>query len=256
MKITLTCDLCHTTFIGASSYRRYCSSCKRNRASEISRIVADRHRHKCPDCSNRISKEAERCVSCARKALRKTVEVHCSLCSGRFLPISWRQAVGARVIFCPSCKTNRTSEVNRIAWAARKPRGSKSSMRGTDRRLMRLIAEAQNSVKVVFDREKGIGRIPANLLAQYPALATDGTVPSTVPPPRRSHHKVRVRRTHCAKGHELTEANTVLQNRGRVCRTCLNEKARQAYRAAHPKVLSISQFIEKRAAQVASYGTH
>jgi uncharacterized Zn finger protein (UPF0148 family) len=162
-----------------------------------------------------ISQEAEHCRSCARKAFRKTVEVHCDLCRSKFLPKSWRQVAGARIVFCPSCRADpaKATQVRAIAWEARKRKGVKANIAGTsDRRLLRLIAEAQGSVRVLFDREKHIGKIPANLLREYSALAVDGSIPST-PPPRRSHHAA--------------------------------PRALKRTRA-HPKVLSISQFIEKR----------
>ncbi len=217
MKIEITCDHCHNKFIGGSTHRKYCDDCRKNHRTEIAQAVADRKKKLCPDCSKLISQEAERCNSCTRKASRATVAIHCSRCTARFMPVSWRQAK-AKLVFCPSCRMNHRAECDKLAWSAAKQRqrGKGSIGHSVDRRILRLVAEAQNSVKVVFDREKNIGKIPANLLARYPALASEGSIPST-PPPRRSHH---------AK---------VAPPAPRVKRT-----------RAHPKVLSISQFIEKR----------
>jgi hypothetical protein len=103
-----------------------------------------------------------------------------------------------------------------MAWAAAKARSRRKAGPGSpsDRRIVRLVAEARNSVKLLFDRTKCIGTIPPNLLRQYPALV-EGSIAST-PPPRRSHHA------------KVAPAPRVKRTR------------------AHPKVLSISQFIEKR----------
>ncbi len=217
MKIEITCDHCHNKFIGGSTHRKYCDVCRKNESAAIARAVADRKKKPCPDCSKLILQETERCNSCTRKASRATVAIHCSRCTARFMPVSWRQA-NAKLVFCPDCRTNHRAECDKMAWSAAKQRqrGKGSIGHSVDRRILRLVAEAQNSVKVVFDREKNIGKLPANLLAQYPSLAVDGSIPST-PPPRRSHH-----------------AKTTQAPR----------------RVARKKGLSIEQFIQKRTARV------
>ena len=47
--------------------------------------------------------------------------IHCSLCHGLFEPANWRQCVCARVVFCETCRRERTKDVNRIKNAARGP---------------------------------------------------------------------------------------------------------------------------------------
>ncbi len=59
-------------------------------------------------------------------------------------------------------------------WATRKQKGKKAQMASqSDRPVARLIAEAMGTVKVVFDRDKNIGVLPANLKKLY---GPDGTV--------------------------------------------------------------------------------
>ena len=41
------------------------------------------------------------------------------------------------------------------------------------------------------------------------------------------HHN---QKTHCKQGHEYTEANTIVNNNHRRCRTCVNESNKQAMR--------------------------
>jgi hypothetical protein len=94
--------------------------------------------------------------------------VHCSLCQGLFEPANWRQCVRARVVFCGKCRRERTKDVNRIKNAARGPVKKSAQMTGrTDRRIARLIAEAMGSVRTLYDRDAGIGRVPANLQHAY-----------------------------------------------------------------------------------------
>lgn len=46
-----------------------------------------------------------------------------------------------------------------------------------------------------------------------------------------SEHGERSRKTHCSRGHELTEENTHVRRQGfRECRTCIRDRARK-YRA-------------------------
>ncbi len=216
MRIEIVCDHCHNKFIGGSTHRRYCDVCRKNERAAIARAVADRKKKKCPgQCGTMISQEAEHCRSCARKAMRATVAIHCSRCGSRFMPVTWRQ-VNGKLCFCADCRTNHRAECDKLAWAAAKQRSRRKSGPGSpsDRRILRLVAEAQGTVKVVFDREKNIGKIPANLLRQYPALV-EGSIASSAPP-RRSHHA------------KVAPAPRVKRTR------------------AHSKVLSISQFIEKR----------
>jgi hypothetical protein len=42
MKIEITCGLCHKKFIGGSTHRRYCDTCRKNESAAIVRAVADR----------------------------------------------------------------------------------------------------------------------------------------------------------------------------------------------------------------------
>jgi len=82
------------------------------------------------------------------------------------MPTSWRQAIGAKIVACSDCRKNRRADYNRLAWAARKTKGKSAlamANKMTDRRLRRLLAEVQGSVRVLYDKNKGLGEIPPNL---------------------------------------------------------------------------------------------
>ena len=49
------------------------------------------------------------------------------------------------------------------------------------------------------------------------------------PDPNRTY------KTHCAKGHEYTPENTLIHQRGRFCKKCMNEGQRRRSRLAYGK---------------------
>ncbi len=163
------CSRCKVQFQAERNQTRSriacCPECREKHPDECRALLAQAGRAKC-SCGKSISKDAKQCLACKQNDAHANVHVFCSLCSGKFLPKSWRQAVGARVIFCGDCRENRAADVRRIAWAARKPQSKSAQARlgGTsDRRIQRLISECQGSVRVIYDRDRRIGTVPDNL---------------------------------------------------------------------------------------------
>src|SRR6266851_4900184 len=152
---------CRRRFRGGDN-QRYCPDCSHNRQDDIART----HKHSapkkvpCPQCGKPASPDAKRCRSCAAKGRRETVECFSDICLRKFMPTSWRQAIGAKIVACSDCRKNRRADYNRLAWAARKTKGKSAlamANKMTDRRLRRLLAEVQGSVRVLYDKNKGLG---------------------------------------------------------------------------------------------------
>jgi hypothetical protein len=139
----------------------FCADCREKFATECRAMMAKAGAQKCA-CGKTISKSATQCKPC-RSKVTTTVLIHCSLCGTAYKPTNYKKSLHARVVFCPVCFRTRRAEVAKITAVARTKPGKSGGMRTTDRNINRLIAEAMGSVRTVFDRERGVGAVPANL---------------------------------------------------------------------------------------------
>lgn len=259
---------CPTIFRGGAN-EYYCLDCRINRCKDIAAQRPYKQKPKpqkyCA-CGATIGPYAVagKCKPCRVREAQAAILVFCSLCGGGYKPAnlkSFKKARSARVVFCPTCQRDRRDDVRKISHEARKTKSKRELILGgksTDRRIARLISEANQTVRIVFEREKNIGVIPPNLIAQYgPALAECGSIsaPAPAPRPRRRGPKPRpLSNSPCSYGHDPSNRYTRPDGQLR-CRLCVRQHNKNARDRALAKKRgpSVEQFIQRRAAQVESH---
>ena len=88
-----------------------------------------------------------------------------------------------------------------------------------------------------FIYEQLVGPIPEGLTLDHLCRVTNCVNPEHLDPCTMAENirrGTKASQTHCKRGHEFTEENTVIKSNGtRRCRTCHNDQQRDRYRAVH-----------------------